>query len=141
MLHSPSRIAGLMLLALTMSACDDSVVITPEEPGTIAATADLTVFAPTNEAFAALSAVPSGQALTDVLTYHVLDSEVASGDLSDGLQVTNTLLAGGAFTVNISGSDVTITDGAGNTVNVIITDVPASNGIIHVIDAVLLPTP
>ena len=37
--------------------------------------------------------------------------------------------------------DVTITDGAGNTVNVIITDVPASNGIIHVIDAVLLPTP
>ena len=103
--------------------------------------AGLTVFAPTNEAFAALSAVPSGQALTDVLTYHVLDSEVASGDLSDGLQVTNTLLAGGAFTVNISGSDVTITDGAGNTVNVIITDVPASNGIIHVIDAVLLPTP
>jgi len=103
--------------------------------------AGLTVFAPTNEAFAALSAVPSGQALTDVLTYHVLDSEVASGDLSDGLQVTNTLLAGGAFTVNISGSAVTITDGAGNTVNVIITDVPASNGIIHVIDAVLLPTP
>ena len=103
--------------------------------------AGLTVFAPTNEAFAALSAVPSGQALTDVLTYHVLDSEVASGDLSDGLQVTNTLLAGGAFTVNISGSDVTITDGAGNTVNVIITDVPASNGIIHVIDAVLIPTP
>lgn len=103
--------------------------------------ADLTVFAPTNEAFAALSTVPSGQALTDVLTYHVLDSEVASGDLSDGLQVTNTLLAGGVFTVNISGSDVTITDGSGNTVNVIITDVPASNGIIHVIDAVLIPTP
>ena len=103
--------------------------------------AGLTVFAPTNEAFAALSTVPSGQALTDVLTYHVLDSEVASGDLSDGLQVTNTLLAGGAFTVNISGSDVTITDGSGNTVNVIITDVPASNGIIHVIDAVLIPTP
>ncbi len=103
--------------------------------------AGLTVFAPTNEAFAALAAVPSGQALTDVLTYHVVDTKVASGDLSDGLQVTNTLLAGGAFTVNISGSDVTITDGSGNTVNVIITDVPASNGVIHVIDAVLIPTP
>ena len=103
--------------------------------------ADLTVFAPTNEAFAALSAVPQGQALTDVLTYHVLDAIVESGDLSDGLQVSNTLLQGGAFTVNISGSDVTITDGAGNTVNVIVTDVRASNGIIHVIDAVLLPTP
>lgn len=73
--------------------------------------------------------------------YHVLDSEVASEDLSDGLQVTNTLLAGGVVTVNISGSDVTITDGSGNMVNVIITDAPASNGIIHVIDAVLIPTP
>ena len=64
---------------------------------------------------------------------------VPSGDLSDGLQVTNTLLAGGAFTVHISGSDVTITDGSGNMVNVIITDVPGSNGIIHVTDSVSLP--
>ena len=71
----------------------------------------------------------------------MLDAVVPSSALSDGLQVSNTLLQGGAFTVNISGEDVTITDGAGNTVNVIITDVPASNGIIHVIDAVLLPTP
>ena len=157
----------MLFRSLAFSACDDATVVAPEELGTIAATAaatadlstlvsalqaaDLvttlegdgpfTVFAPTNEAFAALPAVPSGQALADVLTYHVLDGEVASGDLSDGLQVSNTLLSGGAFTVNISGSDVTITDGAGKTVNVIITDVLASNGIIHVIDAVLLPTP
>ena len=38
-------------------------------------------------------------------------------------------------------AECNITDGAGNTVNVTVTDVPASNGIIHVIDAVLLPTP
>ncbi|MDE3003044.1 MAG: fasciclin domain-containing protein [Gemmatimonadota bacterium] len=118
-----------------------SAVLAAELDDDLSGTGPFTIFAPTNEAFAALSTVPSGQALTDVLTYHVLDSEVASGDLSDGLQVTNTLLAGGVFTVNISGSDVTITDGSGNTVNVIITDVPASNGIIHVIDAVLIPTP
>ena len=100
-----------------------------------------TVFAPTEAAFAALGAnVPSGQALTDVLTYHVLDTTVESSALSDGLVVTNTL-NGASFTVNISGDDVTITDQAGNTVAVLAVDVPAANGIIHVIDGVILPTP
>ena len=102
--------------------------------------AGFTVFAPTEAAFAALSSVPTGQALTDILTYHVLDSEVASSALSDGLVVSNTV-NGASFTVNISGSDVTITDQGGNTVNVVVTDVMASNGLIHVIDGVILPTP
>ena len=85
-----------------------------------------------------LTSVPSGQALTDVLLYHVVPATVASGDLSDG-QVVNTALAGETFTVNIDGASVTITDGVGNTVGVILTDVPARNGVIHVIDGVILP--
>jgi uncharacterized surface protein with fasciclin (FAS1) repeats len=97
----------------------------------------LTVFAPTEAAFGALAAVPEGQALIDVLTYHVVDGTVLSTDLSDG-QVVNPLLANSSFTVNING-DVTITDGAGNTVTVVLTDVPAANGVIHVIDGVILP--
>lgn len=97
-----------------------------------------TVFAPTEDAFAALSAVPTGQDLIDVLTYHVVPATVGSGDLSDGQVVTT--VEGSTFTVNISGSDVTITDGAGNTVNVILTDVAASNGVVHVIDGVILPS-
>ena len=97
-----------------------------------------TVFAPTNAAFEALSAVPQGQDLIDVLTYHVLDTEVASTGLSDGLVVTNTL-NGASFTVNIDGEAVSITDQAGNTVNVVATNVSAENGVIHVIDGVLLP--
>lgn len=95
-----------------------------------------TVFAPTEEAFAALASVPTGQALVDVLTYHVVPATVGSGDLTDGQVVTT--VEGSTFTVNISGSDVTITDGSGNTVNVIATDVPAANGVIHVIDGVIL---
>lgn len=95
-----------------------------------------TVFAPTEEAFAALASVPTGQDLVDVLTYHVVPATVGSGDLTDGQVVTT--VEGSTFTVNISGSDVTITDGSGNTVNVIATDVPAANGVIHVIDGVIL---
>ncbi|MDX1493126.1 MAG: fasciclin domain-containing protein [Longimicrobiales bacterium] len=98
-----------------------------------------TVFAPTNDAFDALTTVPSGDDLTNVLLYHVVPATVESGALTDG-QVVGTAYSGHDFTVNIDGS-VTITDESGNTVNVILTDVMAANGIIHVIDAVLIPTP
>ena len=97
-----------------------------------------TVFAPTEAAFGALSAVPTGAELVTVLTYHVVSGTVGSGDLSDGQVVTT--VEGSTFTVNISGSDVTITDGAGSTVNVVVTDVPAANGVVHVIDGVILPS-
>jgi transforming growth factor-beta-induced protein len=100
--------------------------------------AGYTVFAPTNDAFMALASVPTWQALVDVLTYHVAGATVGSADLTDGQIVTT--VEGTTFTVNISGSAVSITDGAGNTVNVIVTDVLASNGVIHVIDGVILPS-
>jgi transforming growth factor-beta-induced protein len=102
--------------------------------------AGYTVFAPTNAAFEALAAVPEGDALTQVLLYHVVGATVFAGDLTDGQIVTTANAAGDTFTVNI-GEGVTITDGAGTTVNVVLTDVEASNGVIHVVDAVLLPPP
>lgn len=96
-----------------------------------------TVFAPTDEAFAAL---PEGTVaallndiptLTAILTYHVVPGAVMSGDLSDGMM---------APTVN--GQEVTISLGSGVQVdgaNVVLADIVASNGVIHVIDAVILP--
>jgi uncharacterized surface protein with fasciclin (FAS1) repeats len=98
-----------------------------------------TVFAPTNEAFAAL---PEGTVenllkpenkdqLTAVLTYHVVPGKVMSGDLSDGM--TARTVQGGEVTIGTAGG-VTV-DGA----NVVQADIEASNGVIHVIDAVILP--
>jgi len=96
-----------------------------------------TVFAPTDEAFAAL---PEGTVeallediptLTAILTYHVVPGRVMSTDLTDGMM---------AETVN--GQSVTIGTMNGVTVNganVITADIEASNGVIHVIDAVILP--
>lgn len=101
-----------------------------------------TVFAPTDQAFTDASATISGlssQQVTDVLTYHVVEqANVESSELSDG-QVVNTAL-GQTFTVNINGNNVTITDAEGNTVNVVLTDIQGTNGVVHVVDAVLLPT-
>jgi len=106
-----------------------------------------TVFAPTDEAFAALPAGtidqlladPTGD-LADILTYHVVAGEVMAADVAglDGKEVTTA--NGAMFTVNV-GSDgsVTLTDGTGNDVAVTQTDIETSNGVIHVIDGVLLP--
>ncbi len=105
---------------------------------------EFTVFAPTNDAFAAL---PEGtidalkadtELLTGILTYHAVAGKVLSGDLSDGQVVT--MANEQTITVNISDDGVvTLTDGSGNEVTVIDTDIEATNGVIHVIDGVLLP--
>jgi uncharacterized surface protein with fasciclin (FAS1) repeats len=98
-----------------------------------------TVFAPTNDAFAAL---PEGTVemllepenkdqLTAILTYHVVPGKVMSGDLSDGMMATT--VQGGDVTIGTEGG-VTV-DGA----NVVDADIEASNGVIHVIDAVVMP--
>ena len=106
-----------------------------------------TVFAPTDDAFAALPAGtldtlladPTGD-LADILTYHVVEGEVMAADVVDLDGQAVTTVNGATFTVNV-GDDgaVTLTDAAGNEVGVVQTDVDASNGVIHVIDGVLLP--
>ena len=96
-----------------------------------------TVFAPTDEAFAALpegtveALLADPEALAAILTYHVVAGKVMSTDLSDGMM---------AATVN--GAEITIGTMNGVTVNganVVTADIEASNGVIHVIDAVILP--
>jgi uncharacterized surface protein with fasciclin (FAS1) repeats len=106
-----------------------------------------TVFAPTDDAFAALPAGtvdtlladPTGD-LADILTYHVVDGAVMAADVAglDGQDVAT--VNGATFAVEV-GDDggVSLTDAAGNTVTVVQTDIAASNGVIHVIDGVLLP--
>ncbi|UCF61023.1 MAG: fasciclin domain-containing protein [Anaerolineaceae bacterium] len=100
----------------------------------------LTVFAPTDDAFAAL---PEGTiealladipALTDILLYHVIEGKVMAADVLglDG-ELVATLL-GESAGIMIDSGKVMIGDA-----EVIITDIEAANGVIHVIDAVLLP--
>jgi uncharacterized surface protein with fasciclin (FAS1) repeats len=103
-----------------------------------------TVFAPTDEAFAALPEQtlnsllqPRNQdELASILTYHVVPGEVKSADVTSGEAATAN---GEPFTISVDEGTVTITDGAGNEATVTATDIEASNGVIHVIDSVLLP--
>ncbi len=98
-----------------------------------------TVFAPTDEAFAALpegtlealAADPEGD-LTQILLYHVLSGKVMAADVSDGLEAET--LQGESVSFTIEGDAVMI-----NGATIVATDIEASNGVIHVIDAVILP--
>jgi len=113
---------------------------------TLSGPGPFTVFAPTNDAFAALLTelgVTKDQLLADkdlltaVLTYHVLPAQVKAADVPLGKAVTS--VQGGVFKVDSTGGKLVITDGRNRTSNITATDVMASNGVIHVIDKVILP--
>ncbi len=98
-----------------------------------------TVFAPTDEAFAAL---PEGTVetllkpenkdqLIAVLTYHVVPGKVMSGDLADDM--TAATVQGGEVTIDLDNGVMV------NDASVVQADIETSNGVIHVIDKVILP--
>jgi uncharacterized surface protein with fasciclin (FAS1) repeats len=109
--------------------------------GTLSGEGPFTVFAPTDEAFAALPeglleellADPAG-ALTSILLYHVVGGTAFSSDLTNGQSILT--LNGESVTIRIEGSSVFVNDA-----QVIIADLEASNGVVHVINAVLVPEP
>ena len=119
----------------------DSLVAALSHAGLVSALqADgpFTVFAPTDDAFAAagidLAALDNeeGKAtLTDILLYHVVSGAVPSSAVTDGMSATA-----------VNGDDLSFAVGEGvmvNDANVVLADVPASNGVIHVIDKILMP--
>lgn len=117
----------------------EAAVLAADLDGTLSGDGPFTLFAPTDAAFAALPAgtvdalladIPE---LTDILLYHAISGTVLSSDLSDGMMATT-----------INGEDVTVTintDGVFiNSAQVTMADIITDNGVVHVIDAVLLPS-
>lgn len=119
---------------------------------TLSGNGPFTVFAPTNEAFAALPAgtvqtllKPENKAmLVKVLTYHVVPGRLTANDLAmaveqgGGKAILKTV-EGDSLTVSRDAKGWAITDDKGDVAHVTIGDVMQSNGVIHVVDTVLLP--
>ena len=106
---------------------------------TLSSPGPFTVFAPTDDAFAALPAglveallLPENKdTLAKILTYHVVSGQVMAADVTDGDVAT------------VEGQTIALSTADGVTVNgaaVIIADVPAGNGVVHAIGAVLVPS-
>jgi uncharacterized surface protein with fasciclin (FAS1) repeats len=132
-------------LVAAVKAAD--LVDTLEGPG------PFTVFAPTNEAFAAL---PKGTVdtllkpenkdkLTAILTYHVVPGHMTAADIAGkidemGGKLTLKTVQGEDLTFERMGkSALTVTDAKGDVARITIADVLQSNGVIHVINKVLIP--
>ncbi len=118
-------------LVAAVTAADLAETLSSEGP--------FTVFAPTDDAFAAL---PDGlvdalllpenkDALVAILTYHVLGAEVPSSDVAPGAVAT---VQGEEITIAADGDTLTVNDAT-----IVAVDVEADNGVIHVIDSVLVP--
>lgn len=124
-----------------VSAGDFNTLVTAvQEAGlveTLKGEGPFTVFAPTDEAFAAIppeklqALLADKEALTAVLTYHVVPGSYAAADV-----VARSSLR------SVQGSEISVSTDSGAKVddaNIIMTDIQCSNGVIHVIDAVIVP--
>lgn len=112
-----------------------------------------TVFAPTNEAFdklpkgtvESLLMTENKEKLLAVLTYHVIAGKYNAKDLLKAIKKGNgkaelKTVQGGILKLMLSGDKIKIIDANGNMSTVTIADVNQSNGVIHVVEAVILPS-
>ena len=119
---------------------------------TLKGSGPFTVFAPTNEAFAKLPAgtvenllkPENKDALTKVLTYHVVPGRLSALDLKKQIQAGNgqaelKTVSGGTLTLMMQSKNIVLKDEKGGVSTVTIPNVFQSNGVIHVVDAVVLP--
>ena len=153
--------AVAMMFGLSGAANAANIVETAQEAGsfntliaaaqaaglaeTLGTQGPITVFAPTDEAFAAL---PDGTVenllkpenkdqLAAILSYHVVGSRITSDAIPEGTTEVETLKGSGDRMISVIKSDGGVTvDGA----NVVTADIMADNGVIHVIDKVILPS-
>ena len=107
---------------------------------TLSGKGPFTVFAPLDEAFAALPAgtvdslvQPESKAkLQSILTYHVVAGKVLSTDLTDGMKAKT--VNGAEITIHLKDGKVLINDA-----EVVVADVQTDNGVIHAINKVIMP--
>jgi len=119
---------------------------------TLSGDGPFTVFAPTNDAFAAL---PEGTVenllkpenlatLSGILTYHVVSGKFEAAAVVEAINTNGgsfeiATVQGGILVASLDGDNVIITDENGNAATVVIADVAASNGVIHAINSVVMP--
>lgn len=124
--------------------------VTAADLGAVLSSGPLTLFAPTDDAFAALDTQDHGlltkllkpenkEKLQQILKFHVLSSEVTTADLKDGEQQVTTLEGEDVDISKIASSGAVQVGNGENAANVVLADQFAVNGVVHLIDKVLVP--
>jgi transforming growth factor-beta-induced protein len=135
--QTPATVVDVVVARSDLSTLKNAVVAQGLVP-TLSGAGPFTVFAPTNAAFTAFGTLPTGTALTNTLTFHVLPANVKAADalaVAAGAGEATTV-QGAKFYVDKVGSDLYV-----NQAKVTETNLIANNGTVHVINAVLtVPT-
>lgn len=156
MVGGADMMENMTIVDNAMNSADHTTLVAAVAAGglvdTLKGAGPFTVFAPTNEAFAALPAgtvdtllLPENKdTLVKVLTCHVVAgtamSEAVAGMITEGGGSADiTTLGGCVIKASVVDGVVTLTDENGGAAHVTIADVVQSNGVIHVVDAVILP--
>jgi uncharacterized surface protein with fasciclin (FAS1) repeats len=156
MVGGAAMYANKNIVENAMNSQDHTTLVAAVKAGGLVDTLEgpgpFTVFAPTNEAFAALPAgtvdtllKPENKAMLDkILTYHVvsgrLDTAALDKMIKDGGGTASLkTVQGDMLTIAGHGKHLTVTDEKGDTAMVTITNVYQSNGVILVVDKVLMP--
>jgi len=133
--------AQFTVLLAAVSAADPAILEALSNPE-----AELTVFAPTDEAFVALlealetdaeTLLADTELLNTVLQYHVVEGAVMAETVMtlDGEAVPTLLGEDATISISVTDDGVVLND----SINVVMTDIEADNGVVHVIDGVLVP--
>jgi uncharacterized surface protein with fasciclin (FAS1) repeats len=140
--EKPEQDPSMNIVETAISAGSFSTLVTAVQAAglveTLSGEGPFTVFAPTDEAFAQIpedqlsALLADKEALTSVLTYHVVSGKVLAEDV---------VKLSSAETVNGQSVDIKVEDGKVyvDGAQVVSTDIMATNGVIHVIDKVILP--
>jgi uncharacterized surface protein with fasciclin (FAS1) repeats len=153
---SPGSLIDVAFRSGEISALVTAARLAGLESALDAPDANLTVLAPTNEAWALLAgqfgfrsiqamleALQAANVLESILRYHVLPTRVSKADLLAAPTQATLLVQDGstiALPLATAGGETRITDTIGRFGVVNLFDVPADNGVFHVIDRVLIPT-
>jgi len=142
------------IVDVAASVADFSTLVTAVKAadlvGALKGDGPFTVFAPTNAAFAKIDSKtlnsllePANKdALTGILTYHVVAGKLTASDVANALKKGKaklTTLNGATLTAVSKNGGIYLKDGNGNYSKIAKTDVMASNGVIHIIDDVVMP--
>ncbi len=144
------------IVDIAVSVDDFSTLVTAlkkaELVGALKGDGPFTVFAPTNDAFGKIDSKTLGSllqpenkdALTGILTYHVISGKIAASDVVAALKKGNgkaelKTLNGSTIKVMNKNGNIYLKDQNGNYSKIVKTDVMGSNGVIHVIDTVVMP--
>ena len=138
----PTRIDGTIMDVVSTSPVHttlNSLIVSAQLDDDLRSTGPFTLFAPTDDAIAALPASvveslvadPTG-ALAEVLLFHAVSGVASTDNISNGLAVGSLLGQNLTFTATANGVSV-------NNINISVFDIYTNNGVVHVIDAVLVP--